>query len=192
MYRHLKQYFAKYVSVSESELTDFCQLFEQKTIKKKQFLLEKGEICKFEAFVIKGLFKTYHIDSKGNEQILQFAEADWWLTDFDSFDNQSPSQLSIQALEDSEILFISYKNKEYAFKKWQFTERLFRIMTKKTHIALQRRMIDNLSKTAQERYWDFLNKYPKIANRLSNIQIARYLGVTHEFVSKIRAKATKK
>ena len=102
--------------------------------------------------------------------------------------NQAPSRLYIQALEDSELLVITPEDKRYAFEYIPITERLFRLMTLRTHIALQRRMIDALSKTAEERYLDFFTRYPHIAHRLTNIQVAAYLGVTHEFVSKIRRK----
>ena len=123
---------------------------------------------------------------------MYFAIEDWWVADVDSFTNSKPSQLNIQALENSEVLLISKQNKEKLYQEIPEIEKLFRIMSQKNLVALQRRMIDNLSKTADQRYLDFLAKYPKITQRLSNIQIAAYLGVSPEFVSKIRRKITKK
>ena len=123
---------------------------------------------------------------------MYFAIEDWWVADVDSFTNSKPSQLNIQALENSEVLLISKQNKEKLYQEIPEIEKLFRIMSQKNLVALQRRMIDNLSKTAEQRYLDFLAKYPKITQRLSNIQIAAYLGVSPEFVSKIRRKITKK
>ena len=155
-------------------------------------MLREGEICGFESFVTKGLFRVFHIDQNGFEQILYFAIEDWWITDIDSFTNQRPSQLFIEALEDSEVLLISKKDKELAYETIPAIEKLYRIMTQKTHVALQRRMIDNLSKTADQRYIDFTAKYPTLAQRLSNIQIAAYLGISHEFLSKIRKKISLK
>ncbi|SFE88756.1 cAMP-binding domain of CRP or a regulatory subunit of cAMP-dependent protein kinases [Chitinophaga sp. CF118] len=184
----LKQNIAKHISLSEKATEVFCNLFQQKLIKKKSFLLKEGEICKFEGFVTKGLFRVYHIDKSGAEQILYFAIENWWITDIDSFTNGLPSQLFIEALEDSEVLLISKKDKEFAYANLPEIEKLFRVMTQKTHVALQRRMIDNLSKTADQRYLDFIEKYPKIYQRLSNLQIAAYLGISHEFLSKIRKK----
>lgn len=184
----LKQNIAKHISLSEKELTDFCNLFQNKTIKKKNFLLREGEICKFEGFVIKGLFRVYHIDNNGFEQVLYFAMENWWITDMDSFTNEKPSHLYIETLEDSEVLLISKKDKEFAYNNIPKIEKLFRVMTQKTHIALQRRMIDNLSKTADQRYADFIDKYPQLFQRLTNLQIAAYLGISHEFLSKIRKK----
>lgn len=184
----LKQNIASHISLSEDETEAFCNLFQQQFIKKKSFLLREGEVCRFEGFVTKGLFRVYHIDQNGFEQILYFAIENWWVADIDSFTNERPSQLYIEALEDSTVLLISKKNKEFAYSNLPKIEKLFRVMTQKTHVALQRRMIDNLSKTADQRYLDFMEKYPRIYSRLTNLQIAAYLGISHEFLSKIRKK----
>ena len=188
MTKFLQQYIASHISLSDKDTEVFCNLFQQKSIKKKSFLLREGEVCKFECFVIKGLFRLYHIDKSGEEQILYFAIENWWITDIDSFTNGLPSQLFIEALEDSEVLLISKKDKEFAYTNLPEIEKLFRVMTQKTHVALQRRMIDNLSKPADQRYLDFIEKYPQLHQRLSNLQIAAYLGISHEFLSKIRKK----
>ena len=184
----LQQYISTYISLSPVEMETFCSLFKKEVIAKKSFLLREGEICRFEGFVVKGLFRVYHLDQSGFEQILYFAIENWWITDIDSFTNERPSQLFIQALEDSEVLLISNKDKENAYVTIPKIEKLFRVMTQKTHVALQRRMVDNLSKTAQQRYLDFIEKYPIHYQRLTNVQIAAYLGISHEFVSKIRKK----
>ena len=186
----LKQNIASHISLSEHETEAFCSLFQQQVIKKKSFLLREGEVCRFEGFVTKGLFRVYHIDQNGFEQILYFAIENWWVADIDSFTNERPSQLYIEALEDSTVLLISKKNKEFAYANMPQIEKLFRVMTQKTHVALQRRMIDNLGKTADQRYLDFMEKYPAIYARLTNLQIAAYLGISHEFLSKIRKKLT--
>jgi CRP-like cAMP-binding protein len=188
----LKQNIAKHITLSAKETETFCSLFQQKSIRKKDFFLREGEVCKFEGFVTKGLFRVFHVDENGFEQVLYFAIEDWWITDIDSFTNEHPSHLFIEAIEDSEVLIISKKDKEAAFLSIPAIEKLFRVMTQKTHVALQRRMIDNLSKTADQRYLDFIEKYPKIHSRLSNLQVAAYLGISHEFLSKIRKKLSGK
>jgi len=188
----LKQNIANHINLSDEEFEKFSSLFQAKTIKKKQFILQEGEVCKFEGYVTKGLFRVYHIDQNGFEQILYFAIENWWITDIDSFTNEKPSQLFIEALEDGEVLLISKKDKEFAYANLPQIEKLFRVMTQKTHVALQRRMIDNLSKTADQRYLDFIGKYPQLYQRLSNLQIAAYLGISHEFLSKIRKKLSLK
>lgn len=192
MTKLLKQNIAAHIELTETETEAFCNLFQHKTIKKKNFLLREGEVCKFEGFVVKGLFRVYHIDQNGFEQILYFAIENWWITDIDSFTNEKPSQLFIEALEDSEVLLISKKDKEFAYSNLPKIEKLFRVMTQKTHVALQRRMIDNLSKTAEFRYIEFAEKYPQLIQRLSNIQIAAYLGITNVFLSNIRKKIANK
>lgn len=188
----LTQNILNHITLSKKELESFCSLFNQKEVRKKHFLMQEGEICKFEGFVTKGLFRVYHIDSNGFEQVLYFAQENWWITDIDSFTSETPSQLYIQALEDSEVLLISKKDKEFAYNNIPKIEKLFRVMTQKTHIALQRRIIDNLSKTADRRYIDFIEKYPNLFQRLTNLQIAAYLGISHEFLSKIRRKIASK
>ncbi|MEO6685709.1 MAG: Crp/Fnr family transcriptional regulator [Dyadobacter sp.] len=188
----LTQNIAKHISLSDNEMDTFCNLFQPKLVKRKNFLLREGEVCKFEGFVVKGLFRVYHIDQNGFEQILYFAIENWWITDIDSFTNEKPSQLFIEALEDSEVLLISKKDKEFAYKNLPTIEKLFRVMTQKTHVALQRRMIDNLSKTAEQRYIEFSEKYPQLLTRLSNIQVAAYLGITNVFLSNIRKKISLK
>lgn len=184
----LKENILKHISLSENETEAFVDLFEKKLIRKKEFLLREGEVCKFEGFVSSGLLRVYHIDQNGFDQILYFAIENWWITDIDSFTNGTPSQLSIEALEDSEVLLISKEDKEFAYENLPKIEKLFRVMTQKTHVALQRRMIDNLSKTADQRYIEFVEKYPKLGQRLSNIQVAAYLGITNVFLSNIRKK----
>ena len=188
----LKENILKHISLSQNELEAFVNLFEKKEISKKEFLLKEGEVCRFEGFVNKGLLRVYHIDKNGFDQILYFAIENWWITDIDSFTNGTPSQLSIEALEDSQVLVISKKDKEFAYANLPKVEKLFRVMTQKTHVALQRRMIDNLSKTADQRYIEFSTKYPQLIQRLSNIQIAAYLGITNVFLSNIRKKITLK
>lgn len=192
MYEKLKANILKNTHIPEQELAKFCHLFYLKTVNKKEFLLKEGEICRFEGFVNSGLCKVYHLDEKGNEQILYFAAENWWVVDLDSFNTEQPSKLFIEALEDSELLMISKANKEMAFTEFPSIERVFRIMTQNVYTNLQRRMIDNLCKTADIRYVEFLQQYPSITKRLSNIQIAAYLGISHEFLSKIRRKLSEK
>ncbi|WP_291138516.1 Crp/Fnr family transcriptional regulator [Flavobacterium sp. UBA7663] len=188
MIKLLKNNITAHISLSENEVEAFCNLFEQMLIPKKSFLLKEGEVCKFEGFVTKGLFRVFHIDKNGNEQILYFAMENWWITDIDSFTNEKPSQLFIEALEDSEVFVISKTDKEFAYTNLPKIEKLFRVMTQKTHVALQRRMINNLSKTAEDRYLEFAQRYPQLIQRLSNIQVAAYLGITNVFLSNIRKK----
>jgi len=188
----LKQNISKHISLSEKETEEFCAFFHPQTIRKKSHLLKEGDICKFEGFINKGLFKVYQVDEKGFEQILSFPREDWWIGDIDSFINQRPSHYFIEAIELSEILVISKEDKEKLYQNIPKVEKLFRIMGQKSLIALQRRMSENLRKTADQRYIDFIEKNAQLAQRLTNLHIAAYLGISHEFVSKIRRKISRK
>lgn len=188
MYSSLQQHLQKHISVSDEEINRFCQFFEEKSLRKKDFLLKQGEICQYETFVMSGLLRMFHINEKGEEQTLQFGVEDWWFTDLDSFFNRVPSRLNIQALENSSVLVLSFENRQLAAEQLPFIQELNWTMLRKSYNALQNRMIDNLSKTADERYLDYLKKYPHIVKRLSNIHIASYLGVSPESLSRIKNK----
>lgn len=189
----LKRNIRKHVAFSEAEFRSYSARFRSRKLKKKEFLLREGEVCRFEGFVVRGCLRLFSTDREGKENVLYFAAEDWWVTDIDSFTNQAPAHLSIQALEDSEVLLIAKADKDALYEEMPKVEKLFRIMTQKTLVALQRRVIRNHSFTAEERYRHFIATYPGIARRLTNLHIASYLGITHEFVSKIRRKlATRK
>jgi CRP-like cAMP-binding protein len=188
MTESLKKHIRTYIEISDEKLEKYCSAFRIQKIKKKDFLLKEGDICEAEGFVLSGCFKVFRTDKNADEQILYFGVEDWWISDIDSFINQIPSQLNIQAIEDSEILLISKEDKERLYREIPEIERLMRLKFQMSIIALQRRIVDNLSKPSDERYQDFLKEYPKTAHRLTNIQIAAYLGVTPEFISRIRRK----
>ncbi|MDO6517968.1 Crp/Fnr family transcriptional regulator [Zobellia uliginosa] len=182
----LIQNIEKSLQLSKPELVELCSYFEPKVIRKKEFLLTQGSVCKFEGFVLEGCFRVFILDKKGKENTLYFAIKDWWLMDIDSFMNQKPSNLNIQALEDSKVLLINRKDKLTLYDAIPATEKLFRIMSQKAIVAWQRRLINNHCQTAKERYHDFVATYPNIVSKLTDKQIASYLGITHEFLSKIK------
>jgi len=187
-YDLLKENIKKDVTVSELQLDVICNYFEPSSVSKNNMLLVQGQLCKFEGFVKNGCFRVYTIDKKGNENTLYFAAKGWWLMDLDSFMNHAPSVLNIQALEDSEVLLISKTDKELLYREVPVVERLFRIMSQKAIIAWQRRLVRNHCLTAKERYEHFVNTYPSIVSKLTDRQISSYLGITHEFLSKIKRK----
>ncbi|WP_024480718.1 Crp/Fnr family transcriptional regulator [Cellulophaga baltica] len=179
----------KNVKFSTREQEEFCSFFQLKTIPKKEFILQQGQVCKFEGFVIEGCFRIFSMDTKGNENTLYFAAKDWWLMDIDSFMNHKPSDLNIQALEDSKILFITEEDKNTLYDTVPVAEKFFRIMFQKSIVAWQRRLVQNHSLTAKERYHHFKKNYPEIVAKLTDRQTANYLGITHEFLSKIKKQA---
>ncbi|AZB23264.1 Crp/Fnr family transcriptional regulator [Chryseobacterium bernardetii] len=192
MTESLQKHIREYVDISDEKLEKYCSAFTLRKIKKKEFLLTEGSVCEFEGFIVKGCFKVFHTDRNADEQILYFGIENWWISDIDSFVNRIPSKLTIQALEDSEILLISKENKEKLYQEMPEVEKLMRLKFQRSIIALQRRILDNLSKSSEERYIEFLQDYPQTAHRLTNIQIAAYLGVTPESLSRVRRKIVKK
>ncbi|PWJ43718.1 Crp/Fnr family transcriptional regulator [Sediminitomix flava] len=187
----LKENIQRNVQFSKDELDEFCQYFQPKTINKKEFVLEQGELCKFEGFVLDGCFRVFTLDKKGNEITLYFAVKDWWLMDIDSFMNQSPSNLNIQAIEDSEVLLIKRSDKLALYESLPAVEKLFRVMSQKALVAWQRRLINSNCLTAKERYHQFIGDYPNISSKLTDRQIASYLGITYEFLSKLKKQPQK-
>lgn len=192
MYEAIDRFVAKYIRLTEEELAFFHSLLKHKKVKKKTFLLQEGDICDFEAFVLKGCIRSYYIDKDGVETILLFAVEDWWVSDLTSFSEQKPSNLFIETLEDCELLSIDYKNKNRLFEKIPAFERMFRIMVQRALGVLQQRFYASVSQTAEQRYIQFMEKYPLVAQRVPQHQIARYIGVSPEFLSKVRSTMYKK
>lgn len=181
---------SRHIQLSDEEFEQFRRPFELQVFKRKEVILKEGAYCLFEGFVMNGCFKVYYLNESGSEQTLYFAVKGWWITDIDSLINDVPSILNIEALEDSEVLMISKKDKEKLYEDMPQIEKLFRIMNQQSSVALQRRILSLTGKTADKRYLEFLEKYPGLEQRLTQQQVASYLGITHEFLSKIRKKTS--
>ena len=188
----LKDHFLRNLALTPHELDTISGYYHERKIAKGAYLLKKGEICEFEGYVAEGCFKIYVVDAKGDEKVLYFAARDWWVMEIDSFAHQTPSELYIQALEDSTLLLISKKDKEHLYQEIPKYERLFRIMSQKAVAAWQRRLVRNHTMNAEERYHHFVTTYPEIAELVTNKLIASYLGITQEFVSVIRKRRLEK
>lgn len=186
-----KNYIKNKITVTEEQLEHIASSYTAQKVTKKTFILRAGAICNFEAFVTKGSFKVFYLTADGEEHILYFAIEDWWISDIASFNNQEPAQLYIQALEDSEIRIIFKDKKEQLYESCTLVERLFRIMSQRAQVASQQRIISALGFTAQERYLDFIQRYPKIYPRISNMQLASYIGVSQEFLSRMKRQLLK-
>lgn len=155
-------------------------------IRKRQFLLHENQIAKTAAFVLSGCLRSYSIDENGFEHVLQFAPVNWWVSDMYSFISQKESRLNIDAILDSEVLLLSRENQLELFDKVPKTERYFRILTEKSLVSSHQRLLDNLSIPARKRYEKFCSVYPSLINKLPQKQIASFIGITPEFLSKIR------
>ncbi|UEG50337.1 Crp/Fnr family transcriptional regulator [Ferruginibacter lapsinanis] len=177
---------AKHINLSSKEETCFIDLLQQKKLKKRQFLLQEDQVCRYSAFVTKGCLRGYTIDQNGFEHILQFAPRDWWIADMYSLITEQPGNLNIDALDHTEVLLLAKKDQERLFSEIPKFERFFRIITENSLINSRLRLMDNLSKSAQERYLTFCKRYPSLIEWLPQKQIAAYIGVTPEFLSKMR------
>lgn len=161
----------------------------EKTLKKGDYMLTNGAVCRTDNYVIEGALKAYFIDPEtGKEEILYFAIEDWWATDLESFQKQIPSIYTIQAIEDTKLLQITKESFEKMLHEIPRLERFFRIILESYLGALQRKIITNQMYDVKQRYLDFLKQYPLLAERFPNYLIASYLNVSPEFLSRIRKK----
>lgn len=186
-YTLILQSLAKHVLLDKKEELYFTSLLEEKKLKKKQFLMRENEIHTFTAFVIKGCLRSYSIDRNGFEHIVQFAPAGWWIADISSVISGLPGKLNVDALEDTEMFLLKRTDQEGLFDIYPKFERFFRIITENSIAANHNRLMDYMGLSAQERYEGFCNRYPGLMKTLPQKQIASYIGVTPEFLSKMKA-----
>jgi CRP-like cAMP-binding protein len=181
----------RHIQLSVEEQEHFIATLQPKTYKRKQFLLEYGQICKYSTFVVKGCLRGFTVDQNGDEHVLNFAPVGWWIADMYSLLTQKPGILNIEAGEDTEVLLLSKLNQEKLYHDIPQFERFFRIITENSLVAYQQRLIDNLSMTAEERYNNFCKRYPTLITQLPKKQIASFIGVTPEFFSRMQHRILK-
>ncbi len=150
--------------------------------------MQPGEICKTENFIVKGCLRTYSVDQDGAEHIVMFGIEDWWVGDLYSFLMATPAQYYIDALEDTHVLQINKQNLDLLYERVPKFERFFRLIIQNAFIAQQNRINQNLSFTAEQRYLEFVKKYPHFEQRIPQKQVAAYLGMTPVFLSMLRRK----
>ena len=192
MFELLFQKFSEKISLTEEE-KKLCQgFFKPKKIRKRQYLLQEGDPCRYIAFVEKGMMRSYTMDEKGGEHIIQFAFEGWWIADQYSFLTGEPSVYNIDALEDSELLLISRQAEEEMLEKIPKFERYFRLLLQNSLIATQRRLEGSLSKSAEQRYNELTQSCPTIPQRVPQHMMASFLGITPETLSRIRKQIAKR
>ncbi|RDY59394.1 Crp/Fnr family transcriptional regulator [Flagellimonas nanhaiensis] len=189
MNEHLVKAISKHIKLSSEEEILMGSFWTEKTLVKGDYLLRNGHTCRTDNFVINGTLKAFYINSKtGKEEILYFAIENWWATDIESFQKQKPSIYNIQAIEKTTLLQIRYDSFQEMLRQIPKLERFFRIILESYLGSLQRRIILNNVLDAEQRYLDFVENYPKINSKVPNYLIASYLGITAEFLSRIRKK----
>lgn len=192
MFELLRKSITDKIQLTDAEWSICQTFFAPKKLRKKQYFLQEGDICQYTAFVEKGSMRSYSIDDKGNEHILQFALEGWWITDMYSFYSGEPSTYHIDALEDCELLLISRLQQESMMEAVPKMERYYRILLQNRLINMQRRLSGNLSFTAEQKYQWLLQSFPDIFQRVPQHMIASYLGITKETLSRIRSRSAGK
>jgi len=187
----LLEYFHKLIPLTQAEEQLVRAKFHPHLFLKKQFALQHGDVCEYFNFVVRGCMRLYMVDDKGIYHILQFATENYWILDLTSFHKKIPAKLNIDALEDTVVLRINHADLIDLYLKAPKFDRIFRVLLENHFMHQQQRMTQLFSSTAEERYQLFLETYPHLLNRLSQVQVAAYLGVTPEFLSRIRSRRSK-
>ncbi len=189
MHQNLVAYIHRYVEMSDTEIEVFnCYLIKRKISKREHLIEAQKETCTARYYIVKGCVRLYYFDEKGNEQIIHFGIDNWWISDYESLVNQLPAKLHLQAIEDTELLELTTEAFEQLSKKLPKVERLFRIIMEKTTVAFHNRIAYMLSSSGEELYTTFINANPGFCQRVPQYMIASYLGMTLEFVSKVRSR----
>ncbi|RKE81426.1 Crp/Fnr family transcriptional regulator [Chryseobacterium sp. AG363] len=188
MFEVLLSHIENKVDITDEQKNLIQSYFTLKKLRRKQYLLMEGNVCKSLSFVSKGLLKSYFLDEKGNEHINMFAFEGWWISDFNSFINQEKSVLNIDAIEETEVLMITLENYEKMMLEIPMMDRYFRILYQNSLVTKDYRLIVSNSYTAEEKYLQLVQKNPEMIKRVPHNLIASYLGLAPETVSRIRKK----
>lgn len=184
----LLDYFQKLIPLNTMEKVLVSSLFKPRLYRKRQYVLQEGDVCNHFNFVVRGCLRLYKVDDKGNTHIINFAAENWWMSEIGSFHSRKPSEMNIDALEDTIVLQISYEDLISLYKQAPKFDKIFRVLIENSYVSLQKRMLQNISSTAEDRYLSFIQNYPHLNNRLPQNQIAAFLGITAEFLSRLRNK----
>ncbi len=187
MNTNLLSYIKRYIELTDEEIAVLSEHVKIRTYLKGQYIVQQGDVCKYESFIISGCAKTFFIDTEGNEHVVMFAIENWWTADLGSFIIQEPADYNVQCLEKTIVAQFTHESLKLLYTQIPQLERFFRIIIQKAYVASQKRIVRNFSLTAKERYLLFRNQYRDIEQRVPQYLIASYLGITKQFLSKIRA-----
>lgn len=182
----------RYIALDEADEKQFASIVKTTRVKRRQFIVQPNFVCTHQSYVVKGAFRSYFVNDSGVEHTIQFAIEDWFISDFNSYVTQCPASLFVEALEDSVINQITHQDVESLCDTNPKFERFFRLVAQKSFVFSQKRVLSNLGKTAEERYVEFFNLYPSIVQRVPQYALASYLGMSPEFLSKIRKRLASK
>jgi len=192
MFDLLHKHIEKRIHLTQDEFNLCSQFFTSRKVKKRQFLLQEGDVCRHLAFVNNGCLREYTVDHKGEDHIIQFAIKDWWISDLNSFLSGSTSTHNIDAMQNSEVLLLEREARDNMLEKVPKMERFFRLLMERNYVATHKRINDSLSASAEERYLAFIKTYPALVEQVPQNQIASYLGITPQSLSRIRKELSQK
>ncbi len=184
-----KAHLDKFITISDEDFMSILEYFEVKNFGKKENLLEEGQVCRQNYFVLKGLLRKFFVNEKGVEQTTDFALETWWMTDNFSFERKTPADFSIQAVEKSEVLTISSDSQEQLLKEFPVMEKYFHIIYQRAFAANQRRVKYIFTYSKEDFYFSLAKQYPDFVQRVPQYLIASFLGFTPEYLSEIRKKS---
>lgn len=188
----IKNNVSRFIQLTEEEQEYFVSLLRISKIKKRQFIVQPEFICEYRSYIVKGAMRAYLADNESKEHTIALAIEDWWIGDISSYIFQEPATFFVEALEDSELIQLSYNNEQLLLENIPKFERYFRIIAQRGIADMQKRMLSNISKSAEKRYEEFSKSYPQFLQRFPQHIIASYLGITKETLSRIRKSVVKK
>ena len=192
MFETFRKYLEDKIALTDQDYELIESVASFKKLRKRQYLLQAGDVCRFDAFVCKGFLRNYYVDEKGLEHIMQFVPENYWTGDKESMDSGLPSKYNIDAIEDSEILLLKKEDFEMIRKTIAAFNDFVNKSLNKNIVFLQKRIHVSISLSAEEKYHNFILKYPSISNRVPLHMIASYLGLSAETLSRVRSQSTKK
>lgn len=187
----LLEYIKNYVSLTTEEESFLTSKVTYRKYAKGQYIVQQGDVCKHQCFVVSGCTKTFHIDDSGQEHIVMFSIQNWWTSDMGSFISKIPADYNIQCIENTELIMFSSEAMEELYSEIPKLERFFRQIIERALVASQKRIVRSFSLSAKDRYLYFRNQYPKIEKLIPQYMVASYLGITKEFLSKIKKELLK-
>lgn len=184
----IKSYVARHIDLTTDEQEYFLSLLRVIKVRKKQLIVQPDFVCKYRSYIYKGAMRAYLVDNDAQEHTIALGIDDWWIADYSSYIFQQPATLFVEAMEETTLVQIDYNAEQLLLKKVPKFEKFFRIITERGYAFLQQRLLSNLSKTAEERYEEFLQKHSKLAMKVPQYALASYLGMSTEYLSKLRNK----
>jgi len=184
-----KNHINKFVKITDEEFEEILKFFTTKLVAKKENLLQEGQVCKHHFFVLEGLLRKFYINEKGIEQTTEFSIETWWMTDNIAYEHRLPTEFYIQAVEKSEIIYITQDNQEKLLTAFPVMERYFRFVYQRAYAAAQMRVKYLFSLSKEEFYFELLRKHPEFVQRVPQYLIASFLGFTPEYLSEIRKRS---